>query len=159
MLAKLKNGSDPDHFANTNWNDAIFQTGHLTQHNLTARGGTKNTHYMISLGYQNQKGIIISTGNDRYNFRSNVDTKVGFLTLGLNLSGSADQIHESTTGIAGPLGGTPYKPVGLVYIGVSTEMGLKAEKMLLGEGDNDRKRIRELATAAALYFALKAIGD
>ena len=36
---------------------------------------------------------------------------------------------------------------------------LKAEKMLLGEGDNDRKRIRELATAAALYFALKAIGD
>ncbi len=106
MLEKLKNGTDLDHFANTDWNDAIFQTGHLTQHNLTARGGTKNTHYMISLGYQNQKGIIISTGNDRYNFRSNVDTKVGFLTLGLNLSGSADQIHESTTGIAGNSGDT-----------------------------------------------------
>jgi hypothetical protein len=29
--------------------------------------------------------------------------------------------------------------------------------MLLGEGDNDRRRIRELATSAALYFALKAI--
>ena len=106
MLDKLKNGTDPDHFANTDWNDAIYQTGHLTQHTLSARGGNKNTHYMISMGYQNQKGIIISTGNDRYNLRSNVDTKVGFLTLGLNLSGSADKIYECTTTVAGNEGDT-----------------------------------------------------
>ena len=106
MLAKLKNGSDPDHFANTDWNDAIFQTGHLQQHNVSARGGNKNTHYMISLGYQQQKGIIISTADERFNFRSNVDTKVGFFTLGLNLSGSKDQIYESTTTIAGNSGDT-----------------------------------------------------
>ncbi len=78
------------------------------------------------------------------------------MARGVRILSGAD-VGVSTTGIAGPLGGTPYKPVGLVYIGVSTEMGLKAEKMLLGEGDNDRHSIRELATAAALYFALKAI--
>lgn len=80
------------------------------------------------------------------------------MARGVRILSGAD-IGISTTGIAGPLGGTPYKPVGLVYIGVSTEMGLKYEKMLLGEGDNDRQRIRELATAAALYFAWKAIGQ
>ena len=79
------------------------------------------------------------------------------MARGVRILSGAD-IGVSTTGIAGPLGGTPYKPVGLVYIGVSTELGLKAEKMLLGEGDADRRRIRELATAAALYFAWKAIG-
>ena len=78
------------------------------------------------------------------------------MARGVRILSGAD-VGVSTTGIAGPLGGTPYKPVGLVYIGVSTEMGLKYEKMLLGEGDNDRRRIRELATSAALYFALKAI--
>ena len=76
------------------------------------------------------------------------------MARGVRLLSGAD-IGISTTGIAGPLGGSQYKPVGLVYIGVSTEMGLRAEKMLLGEGNPGRERIRELAVSAALYFALK----
>ena len=78
------------------------------------------------------------------------------MARGVRLLSGAD-IGISTTGIAGPLGGTPYKPVGLVYIGVSTPVGLHTEKMLLGENDPGRERIRELAVAAALYFALKEI--
>lgn len=41
MLQKIQNGSDPDHFANTNWNDAIFRTAPMTQHNLSVSGGTR----------------------------------------------------------------------------------------------------------------------
>ena len=78
------------------------------------------------------------------------------MARGVRLLAGAD-IGISTTGIAGPLGGSQYKPVGLVYIGVSTEMGLRAEKMLLGENNADRERIRQLAVSAALYFALKEI--
>ena len=78
------------------------------------------------------------------------------MARGIRLLAGAD-IGISTTGIAGPLGGSQYKPVGLVYIGVSTEMGLRAEKMLLGENNADRERIRQLAVSAALYFALKEI--
>ena len=43
----------------------------------------------------------------------------------------------------------------VLYIGISTELGLHTEKMLLGENNADRERIRELAVTAALYFALK----
>ena len=84
------------------------------------------------------------------------DRTASEMARGVRLLAGAD-IGISTTGIAGPLGGSRYKPVGLVYIGVSTEMGLRAEKMLLGENNADRERIRELAVAAALYFALKEI--
>jgi PncC family amidohydrolase len=78
------------------------------------------------------------------------------MARGVRLLSGAD-IGISTTGIAGPLGGSQYKPVGLVYIGVSTELGLHTHKMLLGENNADRERIRQLATAAALYFAYKEI--
>lgn len=36
----------------------------------------------------------------------------------------------STTGIAGPGGGTPQKPVGLVYIGLSTPVGSRAYRTI-----------------------------
>lgn len=84
------------------------------------------------------------------------DRTAAEMARGVRLLAGAD-IGISTTGIAGPLGGSQYKPVGLVYIGVSTAMGLRTEKMLLGENNAERERIRELATAAALYFALKEI--
>lgn len=82
------------------------------------------------------------------------DRTAAEMARGIRLLAGAE-IGISTTGIAGPLGGTMYKPVGLVYIGVSTETGLKTEKMLLGENNADRETIRQLAVAAALYFALK----
>lgn len=53
----------------------------------------------------------------------------------------------SSTGIAGPTGGTPEKPVGLVYIGFAWENDSIAQKFQFG---GDRITNRELATQAAL---------
>ena len=78
------------------------------------------------------------------------------MARGVRLLSKAD-LGISTTGIAGPLGGTKYKPVGLVYVGVSTEMGLTSHKLLLSDAGKDRDRIRELASAAALYFAYQSV--
>jgi nicotinamide-nucleotide amidase len=51
------------------------------------------------------------------------------------------------TGIAGPSGGTPEKPVGLVHIGIADEQGTR-EKGFQFPGD--RERIRFFATQNAL---------
>jgi len=53
----------------------------------------------------------------------------------------------SATGIAGPTGGTPEKPVGLVFIGFAHENDSFAEKFLFGE---DRNTNRERTAQAAL---------
>ena len=58
-------------------------------------------------------------------------------------------VTVSVTGIAGPGGGTPEKPVGLVYIAVDSVQG-KAERSGVLPGDRDAIRAR--ATALALHL-------
>jgi nicotinamide-nucleotide amidase len=56
-------------------------------------------------------------------------------------------IGLSTTGIAGPTGGSTEKPVGLVWIGYSDRSGTLALRFTLGD---ERRRIKERAAQAAL---------
>ena len=60
----------------------------------------------------------------------------------------------STTGIAGPTGGTKEKPIGLVYIGISSNKGTFAKKCLFF---GTRKEIKFKATQTALDMLRRAI--
>lgn len=55
----------------------------------------------------------------------------------------------STTGIAGPLGGTADKPVGLVWIGLATKNGVKARKFQFGD---NRERNLQMTVLSALNW-------
>ena len=56
---------------------------------------------MISTQYFQQDGILRETANQRFNFRSNLDAQLGIVKLGLNLSGSRQNIDEPTTSVTG----------------------------------------------------------
>jgi len=60
----------------------------------------------------------------------------------------------STTGIAGPGGGTKEKPVGLVYVGIADESKVSANELLF---KGDRETVRNLAANTALFLLLKRI--
>lgn len=60
----------------------------------------------------------------------------------------------AVTGIAGPDGGTPEKPVGLVYIGCSVKGKVSVKKYHFS---GDRSQIRESTVAAALRLLRKCI--
>ena len=67
---------------------------------------------------------------------------------------SKTSIGLSTTGIAGPTGGTGEKPVGLVWIGYSDAQGTLAIKFHFGE---DRRRVKERAAQAALELVRRKL--
>ena len=70
------------------------------------------------------------------------------------LAGLKTDIGISTTGIAGPDGGTKDKPVGLVYIGIKVKNEVKVFKREL---KGDRNKIRQRAMMHALYNLLKIL--
>lgn len=75
------------------------------------------------------------------------------MAMGVRALAGAD-VGIATTGIAGPGGGTPEKPVGLVYLGIASEKGVRVLRLML-KGDRDRVRI--LASSSALAEALREI--
>ena len=70
------------------------------------------------------------------------------------LAGLKTDVGISTTGIAGPDGGTKDKPVGLVYIGIKVKDEVKVFKREL---KGDRNKIRQRAMMHALYNLLKIL--
>jgi nicotinamide-nucleotide amidase len=62
----------------------------------------------------------------------------------------------SVTGIAGPDGGTPQKPVGLVFFGVASPSGTRSEKRIF---QGDRAGIRLQAADHAIALALATLGE
>ena len=74
------------------------------------------------------------------------------MAQGLRERSGAD-IAVSTTGIAGPTGGTKEKPVGLVYVGCADRYGVRVEKLQL---TGSRERVRNLSALRALDMIRRA---
>ncbi|HYI25549.1 MAG TPA: CinA family protein [Thermomicrobiales bacterium] len=60
-------------------------------------------------------------------------------------------ISVATTGIAGPLGGTARKPVGLVYLAIATATGTEVEEHVF---PGDRAAVIDAATRRALELLI-----
>lgn len=85
QVQKMVNGTDG--WGNTNWYKKIFGTGHTEHHNVSVTSGNDRLRYFTSIGVFSQKGNVDKFNFDRYNFRTNVDSKIGSnISLELGLS-------------------------------------------------------------------------
>ncbi len=82
----------------TDWQDATTRTGRVNDVQLSVTGGTENILYMISGGYFDQKGIVPTTGYDRFSFHAKIDANINKrIKVGLNLTPSFENLSVLNT--------------------------------------------------------------
>jgi TonB-linked SusC/RagA family outer membrane protein len=75
--------SDPTELAlyqagnNTNWQNLLYKTPLVTNHQVGVTGGTETTQYDMSLGYYNAGGIYPGQSMTRYNIKISLDHTLG----------------------------------------------------------------------------------
>ena len=89
---------------NTNWIDAVTQTGLTGEHNLSLQGGGEKARYFTSVGYYDSKGVVKGTGYQRINGRLNLDyvvsDRIRFKTDIAYTHNNTDRNYENITGEA-----------------------------------------------------------
>src|SRR5688500_2590824 len=53
----------------TDWQDVIYRTAPMHNHELSISGGTDNLKYLVSGGYLDQDGILVNSGYKRFSLR------------------------------------------------------------------------------------------
>lgn len=156
-------GEDDERIENT-----IFECLNLGEKTLTISTAESCTGGMIASKLIEVPGIsenfiegIVSYSNEakikRLKVKKETLEKYGAVSEEVAremLAGLNTDIGISTTGIAGPGGGSKDKPVGLVYIGIKVKDEVKVFKREL---KGDRNKIRQRAMMHALYNLLKIL--
>ena len=155
--------------------DLETQLGHA----LMARGWTLAVAESCTGGLVGDRITNVSGSSDYYNgavvayaYQAKVDLLgVSWDTLNVHGAVSAETVREmaagarkalkvdiavSISGIAGPTGGTPEKPVGTVWFGLETPDGAWTRRY---QFDGNRIEVKQQAAAAALQFVLDYLED
>lgn len=125
-------------------------TGGLVGHRVTAVSGSSACFRGGVIAYHNDvKAALLAVPEDRLEREGAVSEPVALaMARGVRERLAAD-IGLAVTGVAGPTGGTPEKPVGLVYTALADATGARCQRHLWS---GDRAQNKESSAEAALQM-------
>ena len=131
-------------------------TGGLVAHLITDVPGASDYFLFSATTYANSaKEAILNVSRETLENNGAVDETTALeMATGVRAAGGSDWA-VSTTGIAGPTGGSEDKPVGTVCIGVAGPLESYSQRFLLDRGD--RERNKQLFAAMALEMLRKEL--
>ena len=158
---RLIDGEIPDKISNMLKNQKLVIataescTGGLIAHTLTNIFGSSEYFDRGIVSYSNRaKMELLDVPEDMLKKYGAVSMEVAkSMAKGVRIKSNVD-IGISTTGIAGPTGGSKEKPVGLVFIAVSTERNTVVKKFNFS---GDRSKNKESTCNAALDMLLNVL--
>ena len=134
-----------------NWRLATAEscTGGLVAAALTAIAGSSDVVERSFVTYSNEaKSELLGVAADTIAAHGAVSAQTAAAMARGAVSRAPVDLAVSVTGVVGPGGGTPQKPVGLVYLGIARKDGAARVERRIFPGD--RAEIRNAALVLAL---------
>ena len=126
-------------------------TGGLISHRITNVPGSSDYYKGSVIAYSNEAKIkVVGVKEDTINKHGSVSQQVAEEMAQCGRELLAADICLADTGIAGPAGATPEKPVGLFYIGLSHQAGTYSRKHSF-QGNREQNK-RSTAEAALSWL-------
>ncbi|AEV99476.1 SusC/RagA family protein [Niastella koreensis] len=160
------NGQDEADSVNTDWQDLLYQTGIVTDHNISVSGGSETGSYNFGGGYYNNQGVIPTQQYKRYTVRGSLDQGVGqYVRVGLTTNTNYNQTQGSQVGLYNTLSMTPisspYNADGTLRRGVrmiADNQYVYTKDVVKNLTNNDQwvNETRGFATYNSVYGEIKA---
>jgi nicotinamide-nucleotide amidase len=132
-------------------------TGGLIARRITAVPGASDYLDRAFVTYSNRaKEELLKVPGEMIEANGAVSEPVALAMARGTRTESGTDVAVAITGIAGPSGGSPEKPVGTVFIACATGRGCVAEKHLFS---GTREQIQESAAQAALVLLWRTLSD
>jgi nicotinamide-nucleotide amidase len=130
-------------------------TGGLVGHLITEVPGSSAYYVGGFVTYSDElKREAVGVPHDVLAAHGAVSAQVAMAMAGGGRARTGADLAVAVTGIAGPDGGSPAKPVGLTYIAVADAIGVAVRRHLW---QGDRSENKRLSAAAALALLLERI--
>ena len=96
------------------WQRPLLNKNAVNQdYNVRVHGGTENTTFYVSAGYQNQESTFIQNQLERYSLATNIDSKIGqYIKVGLTYRLSYGESLDNTQGtLDNAVSAPPWQPI------------------------------------------------
>jgi TonB-linked SusC/RagA family outer membrane protein len=156
-----------DNGVSTDWQDLIYQSAPMTNHNLTISGGSSTSKYSLSGGYFKQGGIIPNQDFTRYTIRTSMDHQLS-KRIKIGLSTLNTLSYQNTPGGSGVTSGlmrltplaSPYNDDGTINLlpqNGSIDGANISPLTLMSKSQSVLARTRRLRTFNSLYGEVQII--
>lgn len=139
-----------ERFSGLGWRLALAEscTGGLISATLTGESGSSQVLDASIIAYANEaKEALLGVPKQMMIDHGAVSAQVAAHMAAAAKDGVSSQVGLGVTGVAGPGGGTADKPVGRIYLAVSSPQGLFSAEFNF---DGDRDAVRDQTVAGAL---------
>ncbi len=102
------NGLDESDDVNTNWQDLLYRTANVSNHDVSVAGGGEKGSYNFGIGYYKDEAVLPGQDYERFSLRANLDQRIGeYFRFGFSSNSNYSINNGNNLGLYSTLSSSP----------------------------------------------------